>query len=91
MAVRLADRAERDLGDLRPAADDDDPLAEDGPERARQVDRPDVGERREVRGQRVLGDALDLELDLDQRRVAVDVADRGEAADDAAEGDDRAR
>ena len=29
VAVRLADRAERDLGDLGAAADDDDPLAED--------------------------------------------------------------
>ena len=43
--VRLADRAERHLGDLRAATDDDDPLAEHAVERARQVDRADVGER----------------------------------------------
>ena len=50
VAVGLADRAERDLGDLRAAADDDDPLAEDPVERAGQVDGPDV--RRAPRGPR---------------------------------------
>ena len=52
VAVRLADRAERDLGDLGAAADDDDPLAEDPVEGAGQVDGPDVGERLERRDER---------------------------------------
>ena len=38
VAVGLAHRSERDLGDLGAAADDDDPLAEDPLEGARQVD-----------------------------------------------------
>ena len=32
MAIRFAHGAERHLADLRPAADDDDALAEDAPE-----------------------------------------------------------
>ena len=79
--VGLADRAERDLGDLRAAADDDDPLAEHAIERPGQVDRADVVDRLERRDEAVLGDALDLELDLGERRVALDPADRGQRPD----------
>ena len=46
VAVGLADRAERHLGDLGAATDHDHPLAEDLVERARPVDRPDVGQDR---------------------------------------------
>ena len=77
VAVGLAHRAERDLGDLGPAADDDDPLAEDPCRAPGQVDgcgRPSRPFER--RDERVLGDALDLELDLDERRRPVDAAGR---------------
>ena len=49
MTVRLADRTERDLGDLGAAADDDDPLAEDSLEGPGQVDPADVLEAVEQR------------------------------------------
>ena len=83
VAVGLAHRPERDLGDLRAATDDDDPLAEDAVEGPGQVDGPDVLEPVEGLDQRVLGDALDLELDLGERRVALDAADRRECPDPA--------
>ena len=85
VAVRLAHRAERDLGDLRPATDDDDALAEDGAEGLRPMDGADVVEPLERGHERVLGDAIDLELDLDQRRVALDRPDGGERPDPAAD------
>ena len=68
VAVRLADRPQRDLGDLGAAADHDHPLAEDRPQRAGQMD----GDDRFEAAQRVARfrprDALDLELDLDASR-----------------------
>src|SRR4051794_25113305 len=83
--VGLADRAERDLRDLRPTTDDDDPLAEDPIERACQMDGTDVDERFEGRRERVLRDALDLQLDLSERRVALDAAHGGQGPDPTAE------
>ena len=85
VAVGLAHRAQRDLGHLRAATDDDDPLAEDAA-RGRGSDGPRGRPRvaSSAADQRLLGDALDLELDLDERRVAVDVADGGERPDPAA-------
>ena len=81
VAIGLADGAERDLGDLRAAADDDDPLAEDPVEGARQVPVRTFGSRLERRDEGVLGQPLDLELDLDDRRVAVDPSDGRERPD----------
>ena len=83
VAVGLADRPERDLGDLGAAADHDDPLAEDAVEGPRQVDGPHVVEAVEGLDQRRLGDALDLEFDLGERRVAFDPANRRERPDPA--------
>ena len=73
VAVGLADRAERDLGDLRAAADDDDPLAEDAcrAPRVRWTARTSSSASSAATSA-VLGDALDLELDLGQGRVALD-------------------
>ena len=45
--IRLADRADRHLADLRAAADDDHALAVDGHQRRRLFDAPDDRERRE--------------------------------------------
>ena len=90
VAVGLAHRPERDLGDLRPATDHDDPLAEDAVEGAGQVDGPHVVEAVEGLDQCRLRDALDLELDLRQRRVALDPANGRERPDPAADlGDTR--
>ena len=88
VAIRLAHRAERHLGHLRPAADDDDPLAEDAVERPRQVDGPDIRQGLEGVDEGRLLDALDLELDLGERRVAVDAADGGDGPDPAAQARD---
>ena len=67
VAVGLAHRAEGDLGDLRPATDDDDPLAEDPLEDARRVDLADVVDVVKQRDEVGLREALDLELDLGAR------------------------
>ena len=56
------------------------------PERAGEMDRAHVLERIEGRGERLLRDALDLEVDLDERRVAVDVSNGGKRPDPAAKG-----
>ena len=72
VAIGFAHGAERDLRDLRAAADDDDPLAEDPVEGSCQVDGPHVREPLERLDEGVLGHPLDLELDLGHRRVAVD-------------------
>jgi hypothetical protein len=85
MAVGLADGPECDLRDLRPTTDDDDPLAEDAVEGTRQMDGPHVLEAVERLHQRRLGDALDLELDLRQRRVALEPADGRQRPDPAAD------
>ena len=53
-------RPEGDLGDLCPAPDHDDALAEDASERPRQVDGPDVLDRFEGTDELVLRDTLDF-------------------------------
>ena len=93
VAVGLADRAQRDLGDLCAAADDDHPLAEDAVQRARQVDAADVGQPGERRRRSaVLVEPLDLELDLGRAAGRRRPADRGRGARIRAAGrGDRAR
>ena len=87
VAVGLAHRAEGDLGDLRPATDDDDPLAEDrspGPASDGSIRTSSRPSRAADQG--VLGDAFDLELDLDERRLALDGPDRRQRPDPSADG-----
>ena len=65
VAVGLADGAERDLGDLRAAADDDDPLAEDRSEaRVRRIAWTSGTPSRASTSSSSVS-ALDLDLDLD--------------------------
>ena len=67
MPVSLADGAEDGLGDLRAAAHDDEPLAENLVEG---FGLPAASERRHViedAGDLLLRQPLDLQLDLDQR------------------------
>ena len=85
MAIRLAHGAERDLGDLRPAADDDDPLPEHRPEGTDAVNGADVVDGLQRRHELVLSDILDLELDLDERRIAFERSHGRQRADASAE------
>ena len=83
MPVGLRDGAERDLGDLRAAADDDDPLAEDpvhGPGRAPLADARRAGHGRVERS---LVDAFHLDLGLDGRPAAgvIESPDRAQGAE----------
>ena len=92
--VGLGHGAQRHLRDLRAAADDDHPLAEDPVHRPRPVDRLDAGQPVDSRDERVLVEALDLHLRLgDLRRGAAvrlrHAPDRRQQADATAGGRDR--
>ena len=82
VAIGLAHRSERDLGDLRATADHDDPLAIDPSEVRRLLHQPDSGDLTHV-GENRLDRLLvrrELEIDVGHRLagvVNVDVGDVG--------------
>ena len=84
MAIGLADRAERDLGDLRPRSDDDHPLAEDRAEAPRPADRLDVRQVVERIDELVLGQAVDFDLDFRLGRIGLERSNRSHGPDAAA-------
>jgi len=87
VAVRLAHRPEHGLGDLCPAADDDEPLAEYLVQRLGLAAAPQVRQLGEDLGDAFVEQPLDLQLDLNQRpSLGVRPAANGAQSPDGAAG-----